>query len=216
MRLYSPMPSATISLRWKVFSSRYLLHAIEEESQKKLEARVIAAAESALVARKVVSAIDVLQGIGWLQQSWLEAWRRGQVPYLERSIPANLHKISTAMHVFRSWAQRRGLKLSETVYLARTRDRRPLRFSKSGDETVERGYRTHWISPELSEAKRERLRERAGRAPDLVVIQPLNDDWKCGECGGSGGFLIMEDGGPLCLACADLGELVYYLRARRP
>lgn len=178
------------------------------ENLKRLEARVIAAAETALMARRVVSALDVLEGIGWLEQSWLDAWRRGQTPYLERSISANLHKISDAMHFFRSWAIRRGLKPSETVYAARTRDRRRLRFSKSGDEAIERAYRTHWVSPELSEAKRKRLHDRESRPPDLVVIQPLQN-WACRECAGTSSLLIMEGDGPLCLTCADLDHLVY-------
>lgn len=178
------------------------------ENQKRLEARVIAAAEAALTARNVVSALDILQGIGWLEQSWLDAWRRGQTPYLERSISANLHKISDAMHFFRSWAIRRGLKPSDTIYVARTRDRQRLRFSKSGDEAIERAYSMHWVSPELSEAKRRQLDDRESRPPDLVVIQPLKD-WTCGECAGTGGLLIMEGVGPLCMTCADLDHLVY-------
>ena len=178
------------------------------ENQKRLEARVIAAAEAALTARRVVSTLDVLEGIGWLEQSWLDAWRRGQTPYLERSISANLHKISAAMHFFRSWAIRRGLKPSETIYVARTRDRRRLRFSKSGDEAIERAYSTHWVSPELSEAKRLQLHDRQSRPPDLVVIQPLKD-WTCRHCAGTGSLLIMEGDGPLCLTCADLDHLVY-------
>jgi hypothetical protein len=43
---------------------------------------------------------------------------------------------------------------------------------------------------------------------DLVVIWPLKD-WQCSECGGGGQLLMMADGGPLCLECADLGHLVY-------
>lgn len=42
----------------------------------------------------------------------------------------------------------------------------------------------------------------------LVVIQPVRD-WACAECGGSGDLLRMDDVGPLCLACADLGHLVF-------
>ncbi|MGH3754451.1 MAG: hypothetical protein ACRDRP_17475 [Pseudonocardiaceae bacterium] len=45
---------------------------------------------------------------------------------------------------------------SETGYVAWTRGRRPLRFSVSGAPEIERAYRTHWISPELSAAKRNR------------------------------------------------------------
>jgi hypothetical protein len=42
----------------------------------------------------------------------------------------------------------------------------------------------------------------------LVVIEPVRD-WACTECAGTGGLMRMEDGGPLCLACADLGHLVF-------
>ena len=45
------------------------------------------------------------------------------------------------------------------------------------------------------------------RPPDLVVIMPLNE-WKCSACEGSGGLLIMEGPGPLCLACAEMDHLV--------
>ncbi len=45
---------------------------------------------------------------------------------------------------------RRGLKPSETAYVASGRDRRPLRFSVSGEDAIERAYGTHWVSPELT------------------------------------------------------------------
>lgn len=51
------------------------------------------------------------------------------------------------------------------------RPRQAWRFSLIGNPTIERLYRTHWVSPKLSEKKRERLVEKASRAPDLVVIQ---------------------------------------------
>ena len=178
------------------------------DSQTKLERRVVRAAEAALADRHFVTAIDVLVGIGWLSLSLVEQWRQGRIAYLESVVPASLGKISTAMHLFRRWAERRGLVPSETAYLARTRDRRPLRFSKSGDPTIERAYRTHWVSPELSEAKRQRLAERQSRPPEIVVIWAINE-WKCTECGGGGELLLMEAGGPLCLGCADLDHLVF-------
>jgi hypothetical protein len=87
--------------------------------------------------------------------------------------------------------------------------RQTLRFSKSGDPTIEILYRTHWISGELSERRRERLVERASRAPELLVIQPLNDTWKCHCCSGTGDLLIMESPGPACLRCAGLDDLEF-------
>ena len=97
---------------------------------------------------------------------------------------------------------------NETAYFARTRDRRPLRFSKSGNPAIERAYRTHWVSPELSERKWERKAARLSRPPDLLVISPLRD-WTCTACGGTGDFLIMEEPGPKCLRCAGMDHLVY-------
>ena len=167
------------------------------------------AAEAALAKRKFVTAIDVLVGVGWLEPRRVDEWRQGRVDYLERVTVANLGKISTAMRSFRRWAQARGLRPSETAYLARTRDRRPLRFSKSGDPSIERAYRTHWVSPELSERKQARLAERQSRPPELVVVSPLGD-FTCSLCGEEqDGSLIMEDDAPVCMACADMEHLVF-------
>jgi len=98
-------------------------------TKSKLEQRVVRAAEAAQAERKFVTAIDVLVGVGWLEPRRVDEWRQGRVDYLERVTVASLGKISTAMRCFRRWAQAHGLKPSETAYVARTRDRRPLRFS---------------------------------------------------------------------------------------
>ena len=47
------------------------------------------------------------------------------------------------------------------------------------------------------------------RSKDLVVVSPLND-WTCAACGSTdGGWLAMEDQGPVCMSCADLAHLVF-------
>jgi hypothetical protein len=106
------------------------------------------------------------------------------------------------------WAQRAGLRPTEATYLAATRDRRPLRFTADGEPAAEQGFRTHWVSPELSEAKREALVKRQSKAPDLVVVIPLKE-WSCTTCGATGDFLIMEDPGPVCMTCADMDHLAF-------
>ena len=171
--------------------------------------RVARAAEAALAAKRFVSAIDILVGIGWLDPGAMERWRRGQVDDLERVVQANLSRVSEAMRLFRAWAAAKGLFASPTDYVSRNPRRQTLRFSKSGNATIEAGYRTHWVSPELSEKKRERLAETASRAPELVVVQPLNWEWRCHRCGGSGDLLMMEDPGPACMRCVGLDDLAF-------
>src|SRR5262249_47181972 len=149
------------------------------ENRRRLADRVAKAAEASLAAQNYVSSVDVLVGIGWLDAGAVERWRQGQVDYLERVIQTNLSRISEAMKLFRSSPAAQGLTPSETQYVARTPSRETLRFNKSGNPTIEKLYRTHWISGELSGKEREHLAERASRAPELVVIQPLNDTWKC-------------------------------------
>jgi hypothetical protein len=167
------------------------------------------AAEASLAAQNYVSPVDVLVGIGWLDPGAVKRWRQGQVDYLERVVQTNLSRISEAMKLFRSWATAKGLIPSETSYVARTPSRQTLRFSKSGTPTVERLYRTHWLSGEVSHRKQERLAEKASRAPELVVIRPLNAAWTCHWCGGTGDLLVMENPGPACLRCVGLDDLEF-------
>lgn len=70
---------------------------------------------------------------------------KGRVAYLEAVVHAGLGKISAGMELFRGWARARGLQPSETSYVARSRGRPALRFSKSGALEIERAYRTHWV-----------------------------------------------------------------------
>lgn len=179
------------------------------KNRKNVADRVVGAAERALADQKYVSAIDVLLRIGWLNPSTLKDWRLGRVECLERVMQVNLSRLSEAMRLLRSWAAAKKLRPSETHYVARTAGRQRLRFSKSGNPDIERAYRTHWVSPELSERKRERLAQKASAPPELVVIAPLKDEWRCHRCAGSGDLLMMEPPGPACLRCVVLDDLEF-------
>ena len=177
-----------------------------------LEERVARAAETALSRQHYVSAIDVLCGMGLLLPMHVDSWRKGRVDYLEQVIQGNLHKISSAMEIFRRWAREKGLKPSETGYVRRARSGIiPLQFSKSGDPAIEKSYSTHYLSPALSERKQEKLQEKLNRPPHPVVFEILRDA-QCSECGmemDEGSFLLMEAEQALCLACAGLGDLEF-------
>jgi len=185
------------------------------DNQKRLMQRTLQAAEEALAKQQYVSLIDVLVGMKLLQPVHVEDWRKGRIPYLEKVIQGNLNKITFCMKCFRDWAKEIGLKPSHTVYLTRTRGpQRELRFSVSGDQRIEESYRTHYISPILSEIKQKKLQEKLDKPPELVVFRTVKDS-QCSQCKKElfkGSFLFMEDGQPLCLSCANMNELEYLPR----
>jgi len=178
----------------------------------RLSGRVVRAAEEALADHSYVSAIDVLVGMRLLAPAHVDAWRKGRIESLEQVIQGNLHKISSAMALFRKWAHDNGLRPSETRYVRHTRNAIvDLRFSSSGDPKIEQNYRTHFISPALSAQKQKRLQEKLDRAPQPVVFQVIRDS-RCSECGvelEQGSLLLMEAEQPLCLTCARLDNLEF-------
>ena len=182
---------------------------MSRKTHAKLADRIAKAANASLAAQDFVSPIDVLVGIGWVDFGTVQRWRQGQIDCLEHAIQANLSRVAEALKLLHSWAAERGLSASLTAEVARTPQRQMLRFSRGGNPAIEEQYRTHWVSGELSGKKRERLAEKASRAPELVVVQPLNTEWKCHRCGGTGDFLMMENPGPACLRCVGLGDLEY-------
>jgi hypothetical protein len=181
-------------------------------SNTSIEKRVIKAANSILYEKKIVSVTDIFLHMGWLNSTLVQDWRKGKVPFLEKVIQTNLNKISRAIRIFQSWANKNDLKPSETAYLLKTgRTKRELQFTKYGDENLERAYRTHYLSPELSEKKAEKLLQKSSK-PEDIIVYILVKDARCSECLKElfkGNLLYMEAGKPLCLDCAGLSHLEY-------
>ncbi len=182
------------------------------DRNEELKERVARAAEAALAQKQYVSAIDVLTRTGLLAPTHVESWRKGRIDFLEGAIQANLSKITQSTEMFHQWALERGLKPSETRYVRSTRTGPvDLQFSQSGDPSIEKNYRTHYVSPNLSESKQERLTQRLSSPAQPVVFEILRDS-TCSECGAElaqGSFLLMEAEQPLCLPCARLDDLEY-------
>lgn len=173
-----------------------------------LSMRVTTAAEETLTRRAFVAPVDVLGVIGWLTWSHIDRWRKGRTDDLESGAAVRADRLFEAVNLLRHWAEQKGLVPSEVEYVAATRDRRALRFTVDGDPDVERLFRTHWMPASLPAAKRERITQKQSAAPDLVVIQPLND-FTCTTCGEIDSLLIMEDAGPICMTCADMDHLFF-------
>ena len=177
-------------------------------SSRSLKSRVTAAAAEALARHGFVTPVDVCCGLGWLHDSNVDDWRHGRVDDLEHFLPVHGDRITELIVCLDSWATERGLQRTEAEYISATRNRRPLRFFTGAPTVVEAAWRARWVSHDLSAQKRERITKAQDSPPDLVVVQPIGD-WTCAECHGTGDLLIMDDAGPLCLACADMDHLVF-------
>jgi hypothetical protein len=109
----------------------------------------IARAVDALLARgNVVAPLDMWVSMDLLTVDRLHAWRRGELPYLERVIDCNLPRLSRLLRIMRFVAHDLNLRPSPTVYSSHGKGSRlPLRFSKSGDPKLEQAYSTHLVWP---------------------------------------------------------------------
>ncbi|WP_238845250.1 DUF2293 domain-containing protein [Nocardia terpenica] len=171
----------------------------------KLRRRVGEAAVAAVARQKYVGVIDVFTGLGWVKSRDVDRWRQGRVGSLEQVVAVSGERMREAADLLREWACEQGLAASEAAYLSGTLEQQALRFVEHGGDVV---FRTQWLSPELSPARRARLVERQNRAPDLTVVAAA-ESWSCCECAETGPYRIMSGAGPLCLTCADLDHLEF-------
>jgi hypothetical protein len=178
-------------------------------SQRSLGSRVVLAAEDVLKQHKCVTPLDVCVRIGWLAPAHVDSWRQGRIASLEEALPVSADKLSELPRSLQRWAAGKGLTSSEASYVAATRDRRELRFTSAGTAATEHEWRASWTSPGLTAQQSARVAAKQAKVPDLVVIIP-GKEFTCAECGDTeGDLLIMDDAGPLCLACADMDHLVF-------
>lgn len=179
------------------------------EHRKKLQGRVVEAASAALIAQSYVSPLDVLTGIRWLDVATLERWKQGRLTYLLQGVQTSADRVTDAMELFHAWATEQNLDAIEIAYIAQGPSRATLNFTDTNNPVIERFFRTHRVSRELSESERERQKAKLERPPELIVVQPLDSGWVCHRCGGTGDLLIMEPPGPSCLRCAGLAGLTF-------
>ena len=181
-------------------------------NRPELSAKVVKIANQVLQDKQYVSSIDLLMGLGYLSPSVLEDWRRGGCHSLEERLQANLGKLSFAMKHFQQWAKQQGLLPQETAYVQKACSRTiHLQFSKSGDPIIEKHYRTHYISPILTEQKQQRLIDKIEKSADPLVYIIVKDSC-CSKCNKSipkNGFLVMDENNPYCMTCSPYKDLVF-------
>jgi len=177
-----------------------------------LAVRVGAAAEAALADHQYVSLLDIFTGLGWLAVSTVEAWKKGRIERIEPEIQVGKEKFVQAIDAYHRWAAANGLKPMEAIYRRASREGPvDLIFTGEGDPEFERLFRTHYISPDLSERQQAKLSGRLEKAPAPVVFEIAKDS-QCSECGAElsrGSFLFMDRNQPLCMPCANMDGLEF-------
>ena len=93
-----------------------------------------------------VCAVEILLQLDYLTKKDYENWRFGQVDYLEKVCNVNLGKLTLINKLIRKYSTELDLKSSWTGYNQSGKGvKRRLRFSKSGDKTIEDRYAIHYI-----------------------------------------------------------------------
>lgn len=112
----------------------------------KYYSRVKKAAASILKREDVLTPIGILIEMGHLSKNNYEAWRKGQVPFLERVIEGNLSKANRILRIIGFHAHDLNMVPRQTVYHQWGKGKkRVLRFSRYGDPNLEKAYSRHYI-----------------------------------------------------------------------
>ena len=145
-------------------------------NDKDLKSKVHSAMYTLVKENGIASPVEVLMAIGVLSKTDYERWRGGKVDFLERVCKVNLRKLSKINHEIRVFAKKNDLKPSWTYYKRWGKNKKgnngktaKLRFSKSGDENIERQYATHYVSKrKVEEAKAWREARKEAATPDIT------------------------------------------------
>jgi hypothetical protein len=116
--------------------------------------RIVRAVRNILAQSDVIAPSEILIEMGNLSKKDYEAWRRGQVPYLERRIEGSLSKANRILRIIGFYAHDLNMVPRQTIYHQWGKGKnRVLRFSKSGDPNIEKSYSRHYAWNQSKEKK---------------------------------------------------------------
>ena len=116
--------------------------------------RVVRAVEKILARADVVAPSDILIEMGNLSKKNYEAWRKGQVPYLEQVFEGSLSKANRIFRIIGFHVHDLNMVSRQTVYRQWGKGgKRILRFSKSSDPNIEKAYSRHYIWNQSTQKK---------------------------------------------------------------
>jgi len=126
---------------------------LQNYREDKYYPKVVNAVEKILVHGREVRPIDVFINMGMIEKKNIEKWKKGQVPYLEMVLQGSLSKLNRVLSILRFHAHDLNLGPKVTPY---KRNKKVLRFSKSGDAKLEESYSRHFVKIGKSSANHSR------------------------------------------------------------
>jgi hypothetical protein len=118
--------------------------------------RVVGAIARILEKSDMVTPVEVLIEMGNISKQNYDAWRKGQIPYLERVFEGSLSKANRILRIIGFYVHDLNMIPKNTAYFQKRKGKKhPLRFTKSGDKKLEESYSRHYHwnqSPEKKQA----------------------------------------------------------------
>ena len=122
---------------------------------------------------------DILIEMGNVSKTNYEAWRKGQVPYLERVFEGSLSKANRILRIIGFHVHDLNMVSRQTVYHQWGKGRnRILRFSKSADPNIEKAYSRHYSwnqSPQKKQIAINNALPKQGGAVDQGYSGPIEN-----------------------------------------
>ena len=141
--------------------------------------RVVRAVGKLLARADVIALSDILIEMGNLSKKNYEAWRKGQVPYLERVFEGSLSKANRILRIIGFHVHDLNMVSRQTVYHQWGKGRnRILRFSKSADPNIEKAYSRHYSwnqSPQKKQIAINNALPKQGGAVDQGYSGPIEN-----------------------------------------
>ncbi len=125
----------------------------------KYYSRVVRAVARILMRADVVTPVEVLMELGNLRKKNFDAWRAGQVPYLERVFEGSLSKANRILRIIGFHVHDLNMVPSNTIYRSVSGKHDILRFSKSGASQLEDAYSRQYKWNQSREKKQKAIEE---------------------------------------------------------
>ena len=130
--------------------------------------RVVRAVASILARSNVLSPVEVLMEMGNLTKKNVEAWRAGQVQYLERVFEGSLSKANRILRIIGFHVHDLNMVPCHVTYRSTAGRHAVLRFSRSGAKPIEDAYSRHYKWNRSAEIKQKAIED--GRMDQAVNL----------------------------------------------